>query len=224
MPTVDDVFNELVPVGAHAAMFIRIGQIQAVAERTAGRLPGRRRADAFHAGRNRGIGERAEGGVDVLQVYQRVAAYAGGDARAGEDQRHARAVFIQALLAEQAMLPERQPVIAGQHEDGLVQHPPARHGGHDVADAGIQVGDHGVVVGQVAPHLFGRAREAGQHLIANMQLAIIEGMPAEEVRRQRELLGSSRIQSAPGIDLSSGCATAKAASARNRHSGIPSFR
>ncbi len=59
----------------------------------------------------------------------------------------------------------------------------------NAADLMIDGGDHRVVIGDVAADLVGLAWESCQHLVANLQLAVVERMFRQEVRGQFHLCG-----------------------------------
>ena len=95
-------------------------------------------------------------------------------------------MFVEALLAKQAMLSEGEAVISRENDDGVVSKVEFCEAGQKTADLGIEVGDHAVVVGELfAENSFG-AGPGGELLITDRQLAIVEGVSGEEIGRQSE--------------------------------------
>ncbi len=88
---------------------------------------------AFHIFGNRDTGEVADRGEDVEQVGEGVAA-AVGDAGAAEDQWGLHAVFVEALLAEQAVAADRQAVVGGEDDDRVFKLAAIFKGLDDAAD------------------------------------------------------------------------------------------
>ncbi len=133
-------------------------------------------------------GKVAERREDVQQIGVAVARLAPRHAGAGEDQRHPHRVLVEVLLAHQAVLADRQAVVAGHDDDGVVGEAALLQHVEQAAGLRVQVGDHRVVLGDVAPHLRLVARVGGQQLVADVQRAVVERVARQEVGRQRQPL------------------------------------
>ena len=133
----------------------------------------------------RQIAERRE---QIHQVHQRVASPL-LDAGAGKDQRHVHAAeLVEVLLAEQAVLAERQAVVAGEDDDGVVELAEFPKQLENASDVVVQAGDAGVVLRELAPGVFRRPGPRGKMLVADGHLAIVERVQREEGRGQGDLV------------------------------------
>ncbi len=110
----------------------------------------------------------------------------GGEPRPGDDQRDAHAVLVEVLLAQQPVLPHRQPVVGRVDDDRAPRVPARRQRRQHPADLRVQVADQRVVVGDVAADHRGGPRPGRQPLVADPQVAVVEGVLRQEVLRQRD--------------------------------------
>src|SRR5205814_1806314 len=110
------------------------------------------------------------------------------DAGAAEDQRYSNRVLVHVLFASEAVTADRQPVVAGKDNERVVRLIRGLERVHDAADLFVQVGDDGVVSGQLAAYVVFRAREGEQQFITAFEVAVVERMLRQEIQRQRRSL------------------------------------
>src|SRR5208337_265556 len=96
------------------------------------------KALAFVAVGRSDAGERAECWENVEQITKRVAALAGGNTWAGEDERFVRGVVVDVLFAEQAVTAYCQPVVAGEDDDRVAELAAGLEGVKDASDLVVQ--------------------------------------------------------------------------------------
>lgn len=126
------------------------------------------------------LGQVEQAPVDVEEVHESVPPFAARDEWPAQDQGYAHAVFVAALLAHEAVLAQGEAVVTGQDDDGLLHAAGALQGIEDPADLGVQVGDHGVVLGDVAADLGRLARRCSEKLVPDVQGPVVEGVALAE--------------------------------------------
>ena len=92
------------------------------------------------------------------------------------------------------MLPHRQAVVASEDDQGVVGDALRVECRHDAPELVVQVGNHRVVLGDVAADFLRRAWKPSQHFVADAQRAVVERMSAQEVRRQLHVVSRIHVQ------------------------------
>ena len=156
-----------------------------VAHRHAGILQRRMQAASLHRLRHGHAEQLAQRRKDVEQVTQGSTPRPARNPRSRHQQRHVHAVIVGALLAHQPVLSQRQAVVAREYDDGVVQLAGRPQGVDDPPHLGIQMADHGVVLGEVAANRGRGARITLQQLVAPAP-ADVERMVGQVGLRQRD--------------------------------------
>ncbi len=138
-------------------------------------------------------GQIQDGREDVHQVHHR-AGSAGTDAGSTNDERHTHAVFVQVLLAHQAVTSQRDALVGREHDDGVLVNAGLFHAVDQAADVLVQSGDHGPVFGELTADFLGRARPGRKQFVANDHLTVVERMHGEEVPGQGDPGGIVEVQ------------------------------
>ena len=139
-------------------------------------------------------GQVADRRIEVAEVDLGAPALPLGEARPGDDQGHADGVLVHVLLAVQAVAADRQPLVAREDDDRVVRLAGLLQGGQDAADLRVHVRDHGIVQGQLLADRSGSARPGQELLVPAAEVAVVERMLGEEVRRQGDRV---RVVSVP---------------------------
>ena len=112
------------------------------------------------------------------------------DAWSGDDQRHVHAAaFIEVLFAEEAVFPERKPVVAREDDHRVLPLSGLLQRGEDAADVMVESGDASVVVGGLPACVLRRPRPGGEAFVADGHLAVVPRMDGPEGGRKRHLRG-----------------------------------
>ena len=82
-----------------------------------------------------------QGGEDIQQIAERLGGFALRNAGTDEDQRDAHAVLKHALLAQQAVAAQRESVVGGIDDDGVVRLAGLFQGFENPPDLAVQVRD-----------------------------------------------------------------------------------
>ena len=90
-------------------------------------------------------------------------------------------MVVEILFAHEAVLADAEAVIGGIDDDGVVAQAAGVEGLEDASDLHIHVGDHGVIVGDVALDFGFGSRVGGEEFVADMADAGIEGVFGQEV-------------------------------------------
>jgi len=96
-------------------------------------------------------------------------------------------VLVHVLLAAQAVAADGQPLIAGEDDHRVGRLARLFQGRQDAADLLVHVRDHRVVGGQLLADLVGRARPGEQQLVAPLEVAVVERVLGQEIRREGDL-------------------------------------
>ena len=108
------------------------------------------------------LAQRGENVVEINECVRLSLA----DARPGKDQRGLHAVFVQVLLAHQAVAAHCQAVIGRKNDDRVRGLARFFERLQDAADLLVEVGDHAVVISQMLADVRLGARPRGQPLVA----------------------------------------------------------
>lgn len=95
--------------------------------------------------------------------------------------------LVKVLFAEQAVFTERETVVAGDDDEGVVEQTGLLQGFQDAPGLVIEITDGGVITGQFAGHVLPRARPGQCFLVADVHLAVVEWMQRQEIGRQRDV-------------------------------------
>ena len=214
------IANELPPFIAYGTHESQIRQEDRVAD--ALRLAGPKRAKvrSGQPRRHRSPSEAAERWEQVEEVGESCRGAAGRNARSGDDERASHAMLIHALLAQQPMAAEGEAVIGRVDDDRVGRMGGFREGVQDPANLRIQVLDESVIFSQLIAHLFRRARPRQQVLVAQDQLAVVEGVLRQVIARQGWTLG--RISHPPRLGRIAGIM--RRGEGHIRQEGLPTGR
>ena len=149
-------------------------------------------AGAFVGVRRGDAGEIAEGGEDVEEVDVALHATAGGDAGAFDDEGHTPGVLVEVLFAHEAMATNRDAVVGGVEDVGVVE---LAHGFElleDAADLNVDV----LTASELATELVADAGfvaplpdTAHGDFIAHVGVGVVKGVGGEVVGGQGRLQG-----------------------------------
>ncbi len=156
--------------------------------------PARLRRILQHFGELASIGTRRSGDAaelaerrhDIEEVAHRFATLIRGDPGAGDDQGHAHRVFVEVLLADEAVRTAGHAGIRGVDDDRVGGMRRRVDGVEDAPDLHVEEADVAIVLGQHRLDVGLLAGPGQQLFVADDHLAVIERMLGQEVRRQRD--------------------------------------
>ena len=107
-------------------------------------------------------------------------------------------MIVQVLLAQQAVLTDRQALIGSKNDHGVGRFSARVEGGEDAPDLRVQVRDDGVIFLEMDADDFRRARIRREDFIASVETVLDgERMLRPKIRRQLQLLWRIQIQKFP---------------------------
>ena len=93
-------------------------------------------------------GQITHRGREIMEIAQGIGAVAGRHARAGDHRGRTHRVLVEILLAEQAVAPEGESMVACEEDDRVVEPTLRLERRDDAGDLRVHALDTGVVVGQ----------------------------------------------------------------------------
>jgi hypothetical protein len=121
-------------------------------------------------------GQITHRGREVVEIAQGIGARAGRHARAGDHRGRTHRVLVEILLAEQAVAPEGESMVAREEDDRVVEPALCLECRDDAGDLRVHALDAGVVVGESGCDLLPCPGPAQQFFIANRQLSVVKRM------------------------------------------------
>jgi hypothetical protein len=97
-------------------------------------------------------------------------------------------VLVEILLAEQAVAAQGQPLVGGEEHDRVGEPALPLEGGEHAAQLRIHALDERVVVGQLLGDRLLSQRPGQELLVADGEVAVVEGMLGKEVGRRGRLV------------------------------------
>ena len=132
---------------------------------------------AFEAGWGFEAGFGADGGEELVVVAEAVGA-AAGEAVSGEakDEGDLDAVVVHGHFAEKSVGAEGEAVIGDEGDEGVFEDAGLFEGGEDAADLLVEVGDEGVVGGDLGADGGFGAGPGEELFVADLEFTVIEGV------------------------------------------------
>src|SRR5436190_21939523 len=132
------------------------------------------------------MGDFRDGGKNVEQITERRGFFSTRNIGPGKDKGRAHTVLVKALFPHQAMLAQRESMIARENDEGVSSAIGFLEFIQDSADLEIHKTDAGVIVRHLSPQRLGPARPGQQLLVAYQHFAVVEWMLGQKVPWQRK--------------------------------------
>ena len=183
------VHDELPSRVAHRTHQVAEGEEHGLADLRTLALPERPEVSAGQPVRRLDPGEGADRREEVEEVRERSGGAPGGDAGAGDDERAAHAVLVEALLAQQPVAAQRQAVVGRVDDDRVVRVPRLLQRREDPPDLLVEVGDETVVLAELVADDLAGPGVRREVLVADvLGHAVVERVLGQEVLRERRAI------------------------------------